>query len=255
MELRDRLRGRAPARGRQAGGHRRPSGAGPREGTLVHGLLEHGAEGGEEADRPGIVHRLDRDTSGLLVVARSEEAYERLRSLVADRELERTYLALVRGRPRSRRGPDRSADRPRPQRSAPALARHGHAARGDHALRGRAAARPPCASARAARDRPDAPDPRPPGARSACRSRATGSTASPSRGSRASSCTRPSSPSRTRSPASAWRRSSPLPDDLGGVPRLRLELAKMARSCSRPGGRTGGRCRSCASGSIRAPAG
>jgi 23S rRNA pseudouridine1911/1915/1917 synthase len=72
-------------------------------GTLVHGLLEHGAEGGDE-DRPGIVHRLDRDTSGLLVVARSEEAYERLKRQVADRELERTYLALVRGRPRSRRG-------------------------------------------------------------------------------------------------------------------------------------------------------
>jgi 23S rRNA pseudouridine1911/1915/1917 synthase len=73
-------------------------------GTLVHGLLEHGAEGGEEADRPGIVHRLDRDTSGLLVVARSKEAYERLRKLVAARELERTYRALVRGRPRSRSG-------------------------------------------------------------------------------------------------------------------------------------------------------
>jgi 23S rRNA pseudouridine1911/1915/1917 synthase len=73
-------------------------------GTLVHGLLEHGAEGGEETDRPGIVHRLDRDTSGLMVVARSGEAYERLKRQVADRELERTYLALVRGRPRSRRG-------------------------------------------------------------------------------------------------------------------------------------------------------
>jgi 23S rRNA pseudouridine1911/1915/1917 synthase len=77
---------------------------GHRAGTLVHGLLELGAEGGEEADRPGIVHRLDRDTSGLLVVARSEEAYERLREQVAERELERSYLALVRGRPRSRRG-------------------------------------------------------------------------------------------------------------------------------------------------------
>jgi 23S rRNA pseudouridine1911/1915/1917 synthase len=77
---------------------------GHQEGTLVHGLLEHGAEGGKEADRPGIVHRLDRDTSGLLVVARSEEAYERLRELVAERGLERVYLAVVRGRPRSRRG-------------------------------------------------------------------------------------------------------------------------------------------------------
>jgi 23S rRNA pseudouridine1911/1915/1917 synthase len=77
---------------------------GHRAGTLVHGLLELGAEGGDEADRPGIVHRLDRDTSGLMVVARSEEAYERLKQQVAERELERTYLALVRGRPRSRRG-------------------------------------------------------------------------------------------------------------------------------------------------------
>jgi 23S rRNA pseudouridine1911/1915/1917 synthase len=72
-------------------------------GTLVHGLLERGAAGGE-ADRPGIVHRLDRDTSGLLVVARSEQAHRRLQALVRRRELEREYLALVRGRPRSRRG-------------------------------------------------------------------------------------------------------------------------------------------------------
>jgi 23S rRNA pseudouridine1911/1915/1917 synthase len=72
-------------------------------GTLVHGLLERGAAGGEP-DRPGIVHRLDRDTSGLLVVARSEEAHRRLQALVRRRELEREYLALVRGRPRSRRG-------------------------------------------------------------------------------------------------------------------------------------------------------
>jgi 23S rRNA pseudouridine1911/1915/1917 synthase len=73
-------------------------------GTLVAGLLAYGAEGGEEADRPGIVHRLDRDTSGLLVVARSEEAHRRLKELVARREVERIYLALVRGRPRSRSG-------------------------------------------------------------------------------------------------------------------------------------------------------
>ena len=72
-------------------------------GTLVHGLLELGAEGGEE-DRPGIVHRLDRDTSGLLVVARSPEAYERLQGLIRRREIDRRYLALVRGTPRSRTG-------------------------------------------------------------------------------------------------------------------------------------------------------
>jgi 23S rRNA pseudouridine1911/1915/1917 synthase len=77
--------------------------AGHDTGTLVHGVLAHGAAGGE-AERPGIVHRLDRDTSGLLVVARSEEAHERLKRLVQRRQLERTYLALVRGRPRSRAG-------------------------------------------------------------------------------------------------------------------------------------------------------
>ncbi len=72
-------------------------------GTLVHGVLTHGAAGGEE-ERPGIVHRLDRDTSGLLVVARSEEAHGRLKQLVREHALARTYIALVRGRPRSRRG-------------------------------------------------------------------------------------------------------------------------------------------------------
>ena len=72
-------------------------------GTLVHGLLAHDVAGGE-ADRPGIVHRLDRDTSGLMVVARSEEAHRRLQAVVRRRELERGYLALVVGRPRSRSG-------------------------------------------------------------------------------------------------------------------------------------------------------
>jgi len=73
-------------------------------GTLVHGLLALEVEGGEEPDRPGIVHRLDRDTSGLLVVARSPEAHRRLQEMVHARELTREYLALVVGRPRSRRG-------------------------------------------------------------------------------------------------------------------------------------------------------
>ncbi len=72
-------------------------------GTLAQGLVAAGAGGGDE-ERPGIVHRLDRDTSGLLVVARSQEAYERLQELVRRRVLEREYLALVVGRPRSRAG-------------------------------------------------------------------------------------------------------------------------------------------------------
>ena len=50
------------------------------------------------------MHRLDRDTSGLLVVARSEEAYELLQELIRSRELERTYAALVRGKPQSASG-------------------------------------------------------------------------------------------------------------------------------------------------------
>jgi 23S rRNA pseudouridine1911/1915/1917 synthase len=78
--------------------------AGHASGTLVHGLLGHAVAGGEEAGRPGIVHRLDRDTSGLLVVARSDEAHRRLQLLLRRRELEREYLALVRGRPRSKAG-------------------------------------------------------------------------------------------------------------------------------------------------------
>jgi 23S rRNA pseudouridine1911/1915/1917 synthase len=79
--------------------------AGHATGTLVHGLLAHEAEGGEDPERPGIVHRLDRDTSGLLVVSRSEAAHRRLQELIRTRELEREYLALVVGRPSSRRGP------------------------------------------------------------------------------------------------------------------------------------------------------
>ena len=76
---------------------------GRREGTLVHGLLERGLAGGP-VERPGIVHRLDRDTSGLLGVTRSDEAHRRMQALVRSRAIEREYLALVRGRPRSQTG-------------------------------------------------------------------------------------------------------------------------------------------------------
>jgi 23S rRNA pseudouridine1911/1915/1917 synthase len=77
-------------------------GHGHASGTLVDALA--GKIAGGDPERPGIVHRLDRDTSGLMVVARTEEAYERLVELVRERALERTYVALVHGRPRSRRG-------------------------------------------------------------------------------------------------------------------------------------------------------
>jgi 23S rRNA pseudouridine1911/1915/1917 synthase len=71
--------------------------AGHRGGTLVHGLLARDIAGGGDPARPGIVHRLDRDTSGLLVVARSERAHRRLARALRDRRLERVYLALVHG--------------------------------------------------------------------------------------------------------------------------------------------------------------
>ena len=78
--------------------------AGHSHGTLVHGLLAHAVSGGAEPDRPGIVHRLDRDTSGLLVVARADDAHRRLQEMLRRREIAREYLALVRGRPKSYRG-------------------------------------------------------------------------------------------------------------------------------------------------------
>jgi 23S rRNA pseudouridine1911/1915/1917 synthase len=79
-------------------------GAGATSGTLAAQLVTLGAVGGEDPERPGIVHRLDRDTSGLVVVARSEAAYAALQEAIRKREVERRYLALVRGRPRSRTG-------------------------------------------------------------------------------------------------------------------------------------------------------
>jgi 23S rRNA pseudouridine1911/1915/1917 synthase len=77
-------------------------GAGHESGTLVDALA--GKLAGGDPDRPGVVHRLDRDTSGLIALAKSEEAHAGLSQLVRDRAFERTYLALVRGRPRSRSG-------------------------------------------------------------------------------------------------------------------------------------------------------
>ena len=79
-------------------------GAGSRRGTLAGQLLSLGAAGGSDPERPGIVHRLDRDTSGLLVVARSEDAHAALQEAIRKRDVERHYLALVQGAPRSRTG-------------------------------------------------------------------------------------------------------------------------------------------------------
>lgn len=65
-------------------------------GTLVQALSAHGPAGGEEF-RPGVVHRLDKDTSGLLVVAKSVEAHRRLVAMMRRRAVDRRYLALVHG--------------------------------------------------------------------------------------------------------------------------------------------------------------
>jgi 23S rRNA pseudouridine1911/1915/1917 synthase len=76
---------------------------GNRHGTLAQALAGR-AQGGEDPDRPGIVHRLDRDTSGLLVVARNEAAHATLRRALRRREVEREYLALVQGAAPARSG-------------------------------------------------------------------------------------------------------------------------------------------------------
>jgi 23S rRNA pseudouridine1911/1915/1917 synthase len=75
---------------------------GHRERTLSQ-LLAPQLAGGEP-ERAGIVHRLDRDTSGLLVVARSEESHRRLQAALGERLIEREYVALVEGRPPARSG-------------------------------------------------------------------------------------------------------------------------------------------------------
>src|SRR5205807_2324068 len=75
-------------------------------GTLVHALLGRGgawsAVGG--ASRPGVVHRLDKGTSGLIVVARNDASHRSLSSQLKDRSLSRTYLAIVQGRVRADAG-------------------------------------------------------------------------------------------------------------------------------------------------------
>lgn len=75
--------------------------------TVIDFLIQHfpEVEGvGEDSIRPGIVHRLDRDTSGVLVVARNTHAFEKLKSLFKERRVEKTYLAIVCGAPKNRMG-------------------------------------------------------------------------------------------------------------------------------------------------------
>jgi 23S rRNA pseudouridine1911/1915/1917 synthase len=81
--------------------------AGNLDGTLVNALLHHCAgrlSGINGTLRPGIVHRIDKDTSGLLVVAKSDAAHEGLARQFADHSIERTYLAVTGGQPRPAAG-------------------------------------------------------------------------------------------------------------------------------------------------------
>jgi 23S rRNA pseudouridine1911/1915/1917 synthase len=82
------------------------AGAGRHSGTVVNALLHHfktlSTTGGEE--RPGIVHRLDRDTSGVLLVARTDAAHRHLAAQFANREVTKIYLALVHGQVRQAQG-------------------------------------------------------------------------------------------------------------------------------------------------------
>ena len=120
-------RGRAPG----AGPHRRhararPAGRGHRAAAT-------------RPTGPGIVHRLDRDTSGLLVVAKSEQVHAALGRAMRARAITREYAALVHGRPSARAGAHRGGDRPRPRQGPDGRRRH-RAAAGGHALPGRRAA-------------------------------------------------------------------------------------------------------------------
>ena len=74
-------------------------GAGNKSGTLVNGLLYKfkNLSNPIDEDRPGIVHRLDKDTSGLMIIAKNDEAYYKLVDMFKYREIEKHYLAIVHG--------------------------------------------------------------------------------------------------------------------------------------------------------------
>jgi 23S rRNA pseudouridine1911/1915/1917 synthase len=78
-------------------------GRGHAQGTLVQALAGRVA-GGPDSERPGVVHRLDRDTSGLLLLARSDTVHAALQAALRERRITREYVALVEGRPPARRG-------------------------------------------------------------------------------------------------------------------------------------------------------
>ena len=80
--------------------------AGHQSGTLVHAALAHSdeIEGVGGIQRPGIVHRLDKDTSGLILLAKNDQAHQWLQEVFRSRRVDKTYLALVDGAPPTKRG-------------------------------------------------------------------------------------------------------------------------------------------------------
>lgn len=80
--------------------------AGNNQGTLVHGLLHHCRDlaGIGGVMRPGIVHRLDKNTSGVLVIAKTDQAHQSLVEQFKKRQVRKIYLAIVAGRPPDRQG-------------------------------------------------------------------------------------------------------------------------------------------------------
>ena len=104
---------------------------GHRRGTLVQGLLHRvGTLAGLGSPlRPGVVHRLDKDTSGLIVVARTDSAYQSLAEQIADRKVGRTYTAIVCGHMKTDQGTiDAAIGRSRRDRKLMRVGAHGKAA-------------------------------------------------------------------------------------------------------------------------------
>ena len=106
-------------------------GAGTGEDTLVHALLAHckgGLSGIGGVERPGIVHRLDRETSGIILVAKTDKAHRGLAEQFSDRALQKEYLALVTGAPALMSGSIRKAigrNKQHRHKMAPVEAEHG----------------------------------------------------------------------------------------------------------------------------------
>jgi 23S rRNA pseudouridine1911/1915/1917 synthase len=113
-------------------------GAGTKGDTLVHALLSHCAgslSGIGGVERPGIVHRLDRETTGAIVVAKTDAAHRGLAEQFAERDLHKEYLALVSGIPRLLSGVvDQPIDRDKRHRHRMTISEEGRPARTDWEL-------------------------------------------------------------------------------------------------------------------------